>query len=231
MRLRSNPNLSLHQGGNWKYLPVIDHRGMLIDDYLESIHTTLTNAITEYPRTCVIRFDLHMPESLQGIDSAVISRFTRSLKSQLRYDLERKEREGRRVHPCRMRFVWARERQSAGNCHYHVAILLNRDAYFTLGNFRNGADTTALPYESGALMLRKNMADRIRQALASALGLDPHLTSGLVHFPQNPVHDLDVNARGYDQQFSEAFYRLSYLAKVASKHYGDYENSFGCSRG
>jgi hypothetical protein len=225
-----NPNLFLHEGDHWNGLPVQTHCGPLIVNYLERINETVGKALCEHPRTAVMRFDLRVPMGWPEMDTEVISRFTASLKAQLLADSHRKEREGKRVHPCTVRYVWARERVSSEHSHYHVAIFLNRDAYFTLGRFRAnrlwGDDDTFLGEEEGAVV---NMADRINHAWASALGCNSGPVPGLVHFPENPVYSIIASSPCCGQQIAEVFYRLSYLAKADTKHYGGGVNSFRCS--
>jgi hypothetical protein len=135
---------------------------------------------------------------------------------------------GQRVHPCKLRHIWAREQDSAIHSHYHVALLLNRDAYFSLGDLRNRASESGRGNQPESDVSR-NMAGRIRKAWASALGLRPEQAAGLVHFSDNPVHRIDANSPDFGRQFASAFYRVSYLTKADTKHYGDGHNSFGCS--
>jgi hypothetical protein len=58
-------------------------------------------------------------------DTNVITKFFKSLNAKIVNDKTHKEREGKRVHPCTLRYVWARERATANTDHYHVAIFLN----------------------------------------------------------------------------------------------------------
>lgn len=224
----SNRNLTLFNGNEWHGLSVYTDRGPQIENYLERAHRVLLDALEEHPRSSMIRCDLRVPKGCGEPDSGVISRFLASLQAQLDADADRKWMAGQRVHPCKLRHIWAREQDLATHGHYHVALLLNRDAYFSLGNFRSRAPgpDRENPPESG---VTRNMADRIRKAWASALQLRPDKAAGLVHFPQNPVYRLDANSADFPQQFASAFYRVSYLTKADTKHYGDGLKSFGCS--
>jgi hypothetical protein len=61
---------------------------------------------------------------------AVISRFTDSLKARITALQARQRREGKRVWPTTLRFVWAREfGEIKGKKHYHAVLLLNRDTW------------------------------------------------------------------------------------------------------
>lgn len=231
-RHQFNSNLHLHHDTQWNNLPVLDKFLPLSENYLQRIHDTLSHCVSEYPRTCAIRFDLRFPEGWPPYDTKVISRFIDSLKEQIAADLARKHREGKRVSDTRLRYVWVKERDSALNWHYHVAIFINRDAYFTLGKIRSqlGFGWEDFPHCVEAVT-GVNMADRIVRAWASALGCYPEEVYRAVHFPKNCVYKIDRNSLDYNDQFQEVFRRLSYFAKADTKHYDDGSNWFGCSRG
>jgi len=227
-----NQNLFLHAEPTWQGFTVYDQRGPLIQNYLERIHQVIHNAVGEYPRTWVVRCDLHFLQNGREPDSAAISRFIDSLKAQLVAHEYRKAREGKRVHPCRLRFVWVKEQAESHHPHYHVALFFNRYAYFTLGTFKQtgwglGRDTPwTIPDPED-----RNMVDRIRMAWASALDLGLEWASGLVHFPDNATYHLDAGDPAFESQFANLFQRLSYFAKAETKHFGDGTNWFGSSRG
>ena len=115
----------------------------LSSKYLESIFQTMQIALNDHPRTFMIRFDLHLPHAMSMtdspilFDSRVISKFFKSLNAKIDNDRISKQREGKRVHPCHLRYVWVRERADANTDHYHVAIFLNNDTYNHLGNYNN----------------------------------------------------------------------------------------------
>lgn len=226
-----NPNLTLHYGHIWRGLPVLGKFSPLINEYLEAILETMNLTKRDYPRLFALRFDLHFPVGWADEDGAAISRFMASLKAKITADLNRRKRERKdnREIDCKLRFVWVKERSDSLNSHYHVFIFLNRDAYFTLGNFRTAkwlpGDDMPLPDE------RMNMAVRIRDAWGSALGLPSATTAGLVHFPENCSYSLDVNSPSFWQDFNDVFQRASYFAKADTKHYGDHSRNFNCSRG
>lgn len=232
LRHTHNPNLVLLNNINhWNNLPVQKECGPLVAGYLERILDTLDAALNEYPRICAIRFDLRFPLGYWNPDTSVISRFMESLNAKLRADALRKERSGVRTHPCRLRYVWVKERNSSINWHYHVCIFLNRDAYFTLGKFQSDCKSDiAGTSVNDEHIAASNMASRIRDAWVSALGVSLSNVVGLVHFPENPVYRINSNATTAIMNRDKLFYRLSYFAKVETKHYGDHSNSFGCSR-
>lgn len=234
MRVRHpiNKNLTLYTGATWKGLPIQEDYCPMIEQYLELIHMTMWNALNENNRISIPRFDIHFKRASLQEAKKVISRFIASLKAQIRADEERKRREGKRVYRCRIRCIWAKERNRSHNPHYHVALLLNKEAYFTLGQLKEVITIQDCPVdrllESDG---KTNMIDRIRKALASALGCSLHDVNGLIHIPKDPVHLIDRNSPRFQTQFNEAFERLSYFAKVDTKHYGDGTHWFGCSRG
>ena len=221
-----NTNLSLHHAGDWQGIPVQPQRGPLVTNYLERIHFVIANAVADHTRTCVFRCDLKFPAHGFEPDTAVISRFVDSLKAQLNANAQRKERQGKRQHLCQLRYIWVKERDSSHLWHYHVALFVNRDSYFTLGACRPVANNTG----RDAPFMQMNMVDRIRAAWASAMGINVQQIGGLVHLPNNPIYHLDGNDTAFDSQYAELFHRLSYFAKLDTKHYGDGTNNFGCSR-
>ncbi|MBB1425326.1 MAG: inovirus Gp2 family protein [Shewanella sp.] len=219
-RHTANTNLTIINNGQYQGLDVISRP--LSCEYLNATLQTLQNALSDNPRTFMIRFDLHLPQLMGLCDSPfvyntnVITRFFKSLGSRIENDRARKLRERKRVHPCTLRHIWARERADADTDHYHVAILLNNDAYNHLGDFNRSG---------------QNLSTKIVEAWASALGLDAYSTGDLVHFPRDkPVYYINKNALDYPLIFNAAFYRLSYFAKLETKHYGDRTRSFGYSR-
>lgn len=218
-RHKANTNLTVINSGQYQGLSV--YPKPLSCEYLEAILRTLDAALGEHPRTFMVRFDLHLPQlnfmdSPTFYDSSVISKFFRSLDAKIAHDRERKRRDGKRVHPCTLRYIWAKERAEADTDHYHVAIFLNNDAYSHLGAFS----------QSG-----RNLSTKIIEGWASALDLDEHNCNGLVHFPSDkPVYYLNCNDADFSQEYESALYRLSYLAKLETKHFGDRTRSFGCSQ-
>jgi len=89
-----NQNLFLHAEPTWQGFTVYDQRGPLIQNYLERIHQVIHNAVGEYPRTWVVRCDLHflqMAGSLTLQQSPVLS--IHSKRSWLRMSIGKPERE------------------------------------------------------------------------------------------------------------------------------------------
>lgn len=169
-RHTSNTNLTVISNGQYQGLNVYPRP--LSAAYLDAILQTLQAAMNEHPRTFMVRFDLHLPQlnfrdSPTVYDSTVISKFFKSLDAKIQQDRLIKGREGKRVHPCTRRYIWARERACADTDHYHIAIFLNNDAYNHLGNYNRSG---------------QNLSTKIVEARASALGLDDYSTRHLVHF-------------------------------------------------
>ncbi len=201
----------------WQYqgLPVNLHHGPLIHDYLDSIHQTIMLSLLHSPRTFAFRVDLRLPANFSVTDTAVISRFFASLKAQLDAADAKNEREGKRVHPHNLRYIWVRERGECGHPHYHVLVLLNKDRYRTLGSF---------DAEEG------NLSARVTKAWASAVGLPLERADGLVHFPPKPKYILDPSDPGFMDVLKSLFFRVSYFAKTPTKFFDRAQRSYGASR-
>ncbi|GAA5192736.1 inovirus Gp2 family protein [Ferrimonas gelatinilytica] len=210
----------------------INSHGPLDQRYLERIHQTIHHSVNDYPRTLALRVDLRLPGDTQNMDPmeqdtpdhfadtdpSVISRFMASLNAKIQADLSKKKNAGKRIYPCKVRYVWAREQNREHKTHYHTLLLFNNDAYFTLGDYRDLNNVC--------------MATRIIHAWCSALRVDPMEFATLVHFPDNPLYYLNRNSSSeeFQQSFNELFYRASYLAKKKSKIYGTGFRNFGCSQ-
>lgn len=216
-RLQTNTNLSLHFENTYQGLPVLTQRGPLIREYLEILHHTTQRALEEHSRVFAVRFDLRLPDGKPLPDDAftnqTIQRFIESLKAKINHARTKSKQAHRWAHGTSVRYVWAREISQNGKPHHHFVLLLNKDAYCTLGSFSLDAD---------------NMYSRIHGAWASALRLPFVESYGLVHIPQNAHYRLD---RLNHAELSKFFERASYLCKAATKIFGDGNHAFGCSRG
>lgn len=215
-----NPNLHLHYGDAFKGFPIQSKVGPFIREYLADLKHTIDLALAEYPRVLAFRVDLRLPQCVRLPDYAytnqVISRFFESFTKKIQYHQERVAERGY-SRGCKVRYVWSKEIGQGGRQHYHLLILLNRDAYYTIG--RLGSD-------------RVNMISRIEESWVHALGLHVDHVRGLVHIPKDAEYLIDrVKRRGKGDELTDLFYRASYICKVATKSYGDRQRGFGSSRG
>lgn len=203
-----------------------DSYGTLNKKYVRRIQDTIKGCLDEYPRTIVLRMDLRLPDiddKLYNADASVITRFTISLRAQIVADQLRKRKAGKRIHDCRVRLIWVREFNACGKKHYHVALLLNREAYAYPGSYtrRNGSYTHCL-----AIM--------IMEAWVRSLGLNNGQNHeqyySLIEFPTNGCYHLSRNKKDFVFQSSAVTERLKYLAKDYSKDNSDGHRNFGCSQ-
>ena len=210
--------------------------GTLNERYVTRIKETLDKCIEEYPRTMVLRLDLHFPSDKQKTyrkDSTLVTKFIASLKSQIDAEYKRKDKNRVRVHKTSIRYIWAREvselkyrgilEDNVQPIHYHVALMLNKDAYAYPGTF----------YEQDGRYVH-NLSFMIMEAWVRALNLhreEEHKKYySLVHFPQNPYYHLNNNHPDFDSELPPVIDRLLYLAKVYSKDSSDGFRNFGCSQ-
>lgn len=220
LRHPANTNLHLHYDNTFEGFRLMRDKGPFIREYLSDLKHTIELALAEYPRLLAFRVDLRLPQGVELPDYAytnqVISRFFESFTKKIQYHQERVAERGY-SRGCKVRYVWSREVGQGGRQHYHLLILLNRDAYYTVG--RLGSD-------------RVNMISRIEESWEGALGLPVDLMRGVVHIPKNAEYLIDrVNRRRKGDELTDMFYRASYLCKVATKSYGDRQRGFGTSRG
>lgn len=220
LRHPDNANLHLHYGETFEGFPIQTTVGPFVREYLYALKNTVELALAEYPRVLAFRVDLYVPQSIELPDyactSKVISKFFESFTKKIQYHQERVAERGY-SRGCKVRYVWSKETGQRGRMHYHLLILLNRDAYYTLG--RLGSE-------------RINMFRRIEESWASALGLSVDQVRGLVHRPKNPEYFINREIRRDKvDELPDLFYRASYLCKKATKSYGDRQRSFDTSRG
>ena len=169
----------------------------------QRIRETVLRALDVHPRLTALRIDLRLPDVPAATDAAVISRFINALKARIDAYQKRKRREGKRVHPTTLHYVWARE---------FGELLVNRDTWCRAGDYRAPG----------------SLAGMIKQAWCSALGVDTGDHTTLAHFPVRPAVWLE---RDDDTGFQQVLERADYLAKESTKAYGTGERNFGCSRG
>lgn len=230
LRHPDNNNLHLYYDGTFEGFPLMTEKGPFIREYLSDLKHTIELAMAEYPRVLAFRADLRFPLGIDLPDYAytnqVISRFFESFTKKIKYDRERARTHSRFARGSKVRYVWSRESPHGGRPHYHLLILVNRDAYYTMGKLRSE---------------RVNMIDRLQEAWASALGLPVWLVEESVNIPEKAMYRVDRTPRwrkvaGSDRkvlvdELLPLFHRASYLCKVATKSYGDRQRGFGISRG
>lgn len=212
----SNRNQTLHYECTFKGQPVLTDHGPFVTEYLDALYRVQQQALEAHRRVCAFRFDLRFPVSMEAtednVSNAYITRFVESLKAKIRHDRQRAKERLSLAHDTEVRYVWAREVGDDGRVHYHFALLVNGNAYFTLGKLTSD---------------QQNMASRIQEAWASALGLLLERTKGLVHFPENAVYRFDPES---PPEAADFFHRASYLCKANTKLFGLGHHGFGTSR-
>jgi hypothetical protein len=186
-------------------------------EYLESAWQVLERAKQEYNRIYAVRIELLYPASTKAFgteDNQVMDRFKKALDSRIQWRSNIQCRSGKRVHPCRVRIIWAREQNDSLNPHYHAVLLLNRDRYFRMGRYDRDAD---------------NLFALVYAAWSSAIARQTGGVEGAVHVPDNAGYYL-LSSDGYAAE-PELFKRISYLCKIRTKVYGERYHGFGVSRG
>ncbi|OGQ56304.1 MAG: hypothetical protein A3J24_08595 [Deltaproteobacteria bacterium RIFCSPLOWO2_02_FULL_53_8] len=187
-------------------------------DYQSSIADTVDKALQSHNRVTAIRLDLRLSDNFDSsvLASSIMTRFIESLKAKVAADLKHKQKAWQRHLTCNLKYAWVREVGPInGKMHFHALLLLNKDVYHSLGDFNE---------KSG------NLSAMIRQAWCSALRLPFPEYQQLVHFPREGVVYMDTNHQNFIQQQQLVLDKADYLAKEATKHYGDGQRSFGCSR-
>ncbi|MEH0373231.1 inovirus Gp2 family protein [Vibrio mimicus] len=203
-------------------LNVYSKKGPLKPSYLLAIKEVFDSALQQYPRTLILRVDLKYPNgfSIDNVSSKQITKFQESFKALMCAYLKRKMRKNcnnRNLHST-PRFIWCKEIVTSENPHYHVAVLLNGEVFRGLGPY-DGIESN---YISGMVV----------KAWASATGLQVEQASRAITFPRNGRYVIHKRSSPsvFNDQYKQAFYRISYFAKEESKKYGNREKNFGSSR-
>ncbi|MFH0266174.1 inovirus Gp2 family protein [Vibrio rumoiensis] len=194
----------------------IDKEGLVVE-YLEGIDSVLEKALEQYARLFIVRVDLNLPTDFRGDDSAVMTRFFQSLKSQIAAYRRRSARlNGKPYRETTIRYVWAKECDTSTSSHYHVALIFDRNVFRSLGDFGE---------------YQQSLANRIRNAWKRSVDA---IYSGkekpAIHFSKQGQYHLLRNSEEFEEVFQSVFYRLSYLAKRRTKHFGKRMNNFDHSR-
>ena len=215
MNYQFNPNHTFHYGTEYAGLPIQD-KGPFISEYLNRLYCTIHRTLNQYREVFAFRFDLRLPANHipngSAYENELIDRFIESFKAKIKHNRQMARRQNPYAHDSAVRYAWAREVGHQGRPHYHLAILLNKDAYCAIGAYAPGRD---------------NMFNRLHEAWASALGLPGNAVSGLVHIPNNAYYFLRRDDQG---SIADFFYRASYMCKAATKAYGNGGHGFGSSR-
>lgn len=211
-----NKNHRVFYGDEYGGVPLVNGNRPMVVEFLDVLYGVVDKALGQYSRVSGFRFDLHLPESMQAqaqaMDNSVMSRFVDSLKAKISHNRRMAAKGGGQVHDTEVRYFWVREVGDWGKVHYHFALPLNGYAFNWLGSYES---------KSG------NLACRIKEAWASAIGMHAETAGTLVHFPENPTYEL----RRGDPASVEAFVqRASYMCKAATKQYGQGWHGYGASR-
>jgi hypothetical protein len=216
LRHPGNTNLNLYFAPTFAGRPLLVSSAPFIREYLHRLDETIKKSIEQYSRVFAFRVDLRLPANTQlpacAYTNQVIDRFIGSFKAKIRHNRRMALISNPKAHASEVRYVWARELGQHGLPHYHLVILLNRDAYKVLGSINSESD---------------NIIHRLQSAWASALGLPGEDIRGTVHIPANADYFLD---RGQPEGQDELFKRASYICKAATKFFGDGQHGFGSSR-
>lgn len=188
----------------------------MISNYLETLHSVVESALQEYKRIFIFRVEPVIPREINDQMTVeghkrVISKFLASFREIIERDYEQK-RKSKWVPATRVRYVWCREVFKNGKPHYHFIFILNQEAFNTVGNISSG---------------RENLAMRISRAWHDALDLTWDRNRPLIHLPKKSQYQISRKDRA---SLHEAFHRVSYICKSATKRYGDGMRSFGASR-
>lgn len=210
-----NNNLKLFFGESYEGFDVLLQHLPMVEEYLSRALYVTRLALLKHPRTFAFRVDLRFPADQvmsEAQTNKPLERFFASLRAKIHQNRKSRIEEAGYAHNTVVSYIWCREIGEHGVPHYHLAILLNWDAFCALGTFKIG---------------RENLFNLMVEAWGSALKLPVEDLDGLVHIPDNHAYKLTSDDR---DTFNDFFCRVSYLCKAETKHFGDGVHSFGTSR-
>ena len=191
---------------------IMQEKGPFIEAHLNRLIETIHQALEQYSKVFAFRMDLRFPLGMQNVSdveaSETLSRFLRYFKEAIESGLANKR------HKSKVRYCWCREVGArSGRLHYHLVILLNGNAYSSLGDFNSKG---------------RNLKNEIVKCWKRALRMDSSKIERTVHFPKNCFYLLN---RSSETKTSDLVYRASYLCKEGTKCFGDRRRNFVASRG
>ncbi|MDR9498892.1 MAG: inovirus-type Gp2 protein [Hydrogenovibrio sp.] len=192
--------------------------GPMVVEYLESLISTYQRHAAEYPsKRLIVRVDLYFPSHWsdeQRLHTNYFTRFVSALKARLTaFNQQRGYQRSNTVRFCRAVEYGADGR----GIHIHAVLFFNGSVFRALG----APDSVNV-----------NLAHRINESWASALGLMPAETlyHGLIHWPDGCEFFIDSNLQGYTDVAKAFFTRSAYLCKAFSKRFDLPVKAFSCSR-
>ncbi|AMF96265.2 inovirus Gp2 family protein [Vibrio harveyi] len=195
----------------------------LLEDRVNKIYEVLTQATSCFPRTFAFRVDLRFPRGYKfGETFPYMKKFFGSLESQITEELKRRKRRFRSVSEERLRYIWCKEIDKSENPHYHMVILLNKDNFQSLGDFKR-----VIRDECKC----KHLYQMLLCAWSRVLGIELEGAHRAVHIPENAtyiVKAFEGEEKEGNKQFRELFNRSVYLAKARTQAIG-VSRSFGRS--
>ncbi len=211
--LKRNPNLTCTRRWRYKGYPVFPGKGPLVTQYLDDILGTLNKSLLESQEIVVCRFDLRFPywvdvDDVRELPSQLITNFWGSAVSQLEAAVNRIQKESRDITLSKFRNVWCKELpREDWTPHYHAAWIMDSQLFNALG---------------------ADVVERIvKEAWARVTEITLSESPDSVWIPDNNIYYIP---RGDFDSYARAFFRLSYLAKSATKLYHDGSQWFGCTR-
>ncbi|WP_442488301.1 YagK/YfjJ domain-containing protein [Halomonas litopenaei] len=218
-----NDKLRLHYEDTYRGFDVQHWKdGPLVTNYLERVLKTL-NAVTWINHsTFAFRVDLHFPSEMPRLPmhetNDVLARFFDNFRNEI---IQRQTK-----YPTQLHNLWAREQVNSDKPHYHLMIMLNKNAYDSLGAFA--------PDWFGVYSFN-NLYHRMMRSWLKAMGFDhddPRFRQ-LIHVCEDPVTEKPWSCvlHRHDRiAMNEAVYMASYLCKAYSKPFGQRAHVFDGSR-
>lgn len=207
----------------FKGINLTSRENELLESRVNKIYEVLTQATNCFPRTFAFRVDLRFPRGYKfGETFPYMKKFFGSLESQITEELKRRKRRFSSVSEERLRYIWCKEIYKSENPHYHLVILLNKDNFQSLGDFKR-----VIRDECKC----KHLYQMLLCAWSRVLGIELEEAHKAVHIPENAmykVRSFEGEVVAGNDDFTKLFNRSIYLAKVRTQAIG-VSRSFGRS--
>ena len=180
----------------------------------DRIRQVMQESLNSHPRVSIFRFDLRYPKEMLIVDdsSSDISTFRDLLYKRIQRYVQKKSNDWNRSLDSTFKYTWVREYGSINKRrHYHVLLFLNKDIFYTFGNF---------------YLEESTVASMIRDSWNSAIHNLDYFQSTVNFGKACYISKNDVNFALNSENILEY---ADYLAKDRDKRHNDGYRNFGSS--
>ena len=213
-----NRNQRLYNQATFQGVPLWKQHGPYSEQHLHALLRTFKSALDDHPRTLAVRFDLKVPVAGMPVSAKTpMERFISSVQERINTKIKQKQKQGKRWHPCNVRYVQKVEQTpDAVHEHYHVVLFVNNDMFMRVGHLAPGDNS--------------ELAVIIREAWHNVVGVSEYTTECLIHGSTPSYYRLKGPLNYFDPDHQKALRHFSYLCKEKTTLYRRGRPAFTTSR-